>query len=354
MIQEGFSFHTTSSTQKLTNNYKEEINIISELNEDTPLVLDTNILLRLYCIPLNRKKQLIKFFQEKKNQLFLSHQVKKEFLRHRLKVMQEFLPWVYQDLYPFLKQPVSLEIKRFLDKPNQKQGGKILKQLKFQEELMQELIQNDEVFELIENCELLPEFTDQEYNFLNTEFSFLSQHEKKIMFPGKGDIGIKQKNQLGDYLIFHEMLKFMKEENKPIVFFTVDTSKGDWLDKQKKPHTHYLEKTLNATNNYLVIVDGTRWLEKKFNTHLDPFPLLSEQKLSANTNILTTNLFVIHSAFGKGVIKSIYDNQGKQMVCVDFEKFGEKHLLKDFCKLQIFSTLSNFTLINQHYGSLFN
>lgn len=66
MIQEGFSFHTTSSTQKLTNNYKEEINIISELNEDTPLVLDTNILLRLYCIPLNRKKQLIKFFQEKK------------------------------------------------------------------------------------------------------------------------------------------------------------------------------------------------------------------------------------------------------------------------------------------------
>ena len=69
--------------------------------------------------------------------------------------MQEFLPWVYQDLYPFLKQPVSLEIKRFLDKPNQKQGDKILKQLKFQEELMQELIQNDEVFELIENCELL-------------------------------------------------------------------------------------------------------------------------------------------------------------------------------------------------------
>ncbi len=344
MIENGFSFSTIQPTISLPTHFQDEISKISELSKETPLVLDTNILLRLYSIPLKRKEKLIRFFQERVHQIFIPQQVKKEFLRHRQQVMLDFLPWVYQEEYPSLKNPLVLDIKRFFDKPTEEKKTKILKQINFQKKLIEKLQQDDPVLQLIESSHTLPSLSKTEFLFLKNEFSILSKDKKSPMFPGKGDIALKQRNQIGDFLIFHEMLKLMKTKNESVVFFTVDTSKGDWLDKQKKPHQHYLEKTHQSTENYLVVVDGTRWLEKKFKLHLDPFPLLSEQKLSNNLNNLCNNLLVIHSTFGKGKVKELYNSQGKEMVCVDFEKVGEKRLLKEFSKLQVISSITNFSL----------
>ncbi len=344
MIENGFSFSTINVSISLPNEFQEEISRISELDKDIPLVLDTNILLRLYSIPLKRKEKLIKFFQEKVNQIFIPEQVKKEFLRHRNQVMLDFSPWVYQDQYPSLKNPLVLEIKRFFDKPSDEKKAKIIKQIHLQEKLIKKLQQEDPVFELINNSHILPPLSKTEFLFLKNEFYTLSKDKKSPMFPGKGDINLKGKNQIGDFLIFHEILKLIKQKNKSAVFFTVDTSKGDWLDKQKKTHKHYLEKVYQSTHNYIVIKDGTRWLEKNLNLHLDPFPLLSEQKLSNNLNILCPNLFIIHPSFGKGTVKKLYNNQEKEMVCVDFDKVGEKNLLKEFSKLQIPSSIINFSI----------
>lgn len=345
MIEQGFSFATISSNLSLPDQFQEEISEISELNKSIPLVLDTNILLRLYSIPLKRKEKLIRFFQERREQIFIPEQVKKEFLRHHQHVMLDFLPWVYKDEYPSLKNPLVLEIKRYFDKPTDEKKTRILKQIHFQEKLIQQLQKKDAVFELLENSNSLLPLSKKEFLFLKNEFSILSKDRKSPMFPGKGDIALKQKNQIGDFLIFHEMLKLIKTQNQSVVFFTVDTSKGDWLDKQKKSHRHYLEKTYQSTHNYLVVIDGTRWLEKHLNLHLDPFPLLSEQKLSNNLNILCNDLLVIHASFGKGKIKELYKNKGKEMVCVDFDKVGEKHLLKEFSKLQVISSVTNFSLV---------
>ncbi len=347
MIGKKFSFVSLDNSVKLPDNHKEILKKnLSLETENNLLVLDTNILLRLYCIPLDRQKQILDFLNSQKDNIYISFQVQKEFKKHREHVLTEYLPWVYKHKYPQLKMPISLEIKRFLDKPNEKTYHKIKSQIEFQNKLVQYLLKNDSVMSFFESCHLLPSLQIEEQTFLKEEFEIISKDKKSIMFPGKGDIALKQKNKIGDYIIFHEILKLMKEKEKHGIFFTVDTSKGDWLDKQKESHLHYLEKSYEGTQHFFIATDGTRWLEQRFKTHLDPFPLLSEQKLSDNLNILTKDLLIIHPSFGKGRIINVYNHQNKEMVYVQFDKIGEKRLIKQFSKLQIMANLHNFHLIN--------
>ena len=111
--------------------------------------------------------------------------------------------------------------------------------------------------------------------------------KKKIMFPGWGDKPQKE-DPSGDFIIFHEVLKFMRGgkdglNNTDVIFLTRDEKKGDWFDEERVPIIHYIEKAFLLTNKSLFIIHPDQPLEISFeNIHKSSQQELSPEIWSEN------------------------------------------------------------------------
>ena len=75
----------------------------------------------------------------------------------------------------------------------------------------------------------------------------------KFTFPGCGD---KKEDPYGDFIIYHEIIKFLKTNNQDAVFLTNDVEKNDWLLRRKAeliPYTHYIINSFSLSENTLFI-----------------------------------------------------------------------------------------------------
>lgn len=112
---------------------------------------------------------------------------------------------------------------------------------------------HDGYLDTILSLNLRPELAKEEFEFLDKEFKEMKKRlpEKNQLkdfifknhneaFPGAGDIAGKDGDEIGDYVIFHEIMRFMKEEERDAVFLTFDTTKGDWMKSNRHPLQHYV------------------------------------------------------------------------------------------------------------------
>jgi len=125
---------------------------------------------------------------------------------------------------------------------------------------------NDPLLNVISTFQITPELSEEEQDALKKQFDNLTllyssvkddQNKNwKSTFPGCGD---KKENPYGDFIIYHEMIKFLKSTKTNAVFLTNDVEKNDWLLKKKaeyKPYTHYIINSYSLSDQTLFIFNA--------------------------------------------------------------------------------------------------
>ncbi|MBS1917529.1 MAG: DUF4935 domain-containing protein [Bacteroidetes bacterium] len=303
---------TTDISNRALRKFAEGIDAAIKLEGDLPIILDTNILLDYYGMSQAEKAKLIQLIKTYNSRIYITRQVEQEYLRNRLSVIKKnfFEPLnriasdfitLQRDIENKLKS-YKEEKKRILsnDYPDlwdqlEKIESGVLREInnnEFHKDVEQQVGTTtkdnknisliDEMLTLTSSLQLIEGLGQEELDFLKTEFDRLiaeynnakETNKWKFAFPGCGE---KKDEPYGDFIIFHEILKFMKKDSKSCIFLTNDVTKGDWLQFDKNPHIHYLENSFLQTENIIYIVHAEQTLPNiSFeNIHKSPLEILS-------------------------------------------------------------------------------
>jgi cold shock CspA family protein len=286
---------TVAISNSALRKYAENFDICSKLGGDLPILLDTNILLGYYGMSQTEKEKLIEFLDKLKDRIFLTKQVEEEFLRNRLTVIKKdffgplnkisedyvkmkndvegllksfrenkkkILSQDYPDLFNKL-QEIEEEVKATLN------DDTFISQVK---ERVEETTSNnknialiDGLLEKVSKFKITDPLEQDELDFLKQEYekqvdAYKNEKEIsrwKIALPGCGET---KEDAIGDYIIYHEALKYMKQNNTSLIFLTNDVTKGDWLQYDKNPHNHYIEQTYRLTQEIFYIIHAEKTL----------------------------------------------------------------------------------------------
>jgi cold shock CspA family protein len=286
---------TVAISNSALRKFAENFEACAKLEGDLPILLDTNILLGYYGMSQKEKEKLLEFLENLKDRIILTKQVEEEFLRNRLTVIKKdfFGPLnrITED-YQKMRSDIEGHLRNFRD--NKK---KILSQdypdlfnklQEIEEEVKATL--NDETFvenvkerveetttdhknialidgllDKVSKFKITEELSQSEIEFLQEQFeekvnAYKNEKELsrwKIAVPGCGET---KEDAIGDFIIYHEALKYMQENNTSLIFLTNDVTKGDWLQLDKNPHNHYIEQTFKLTDEVLYIIHAERTL----------------------------------------------------------------------------------------------
>jgi cold shock CspA family protein len=351
-INNDFYFNPTAKlTVAISNSalrkYAENFEACSKLEGELPILLDTNILLGYYGMSQTEKEKLVEFLDKLKDRIFLTKQVEEEFLRNRLTVIKKdfFGPLnkISED-YGKVKSDIEGLLKNFRD--NKK---KILSQdypdlfNKLQEieeevkatlnddtfitqvkERVEETTSNnknialiDGLLEKVSKFKITEVLEEDEVIFLTEQYekqvnAYKSEKEIsrwKIALPGCGE---SKEDAIGDYIIYHEALKYMKENNTSLIFLTNDVTKGDWLQFDKNPHNHYIEQTFRLTEEIFYIIHAEKTLTEisfeNIHNSINEISYENEQENNDNNKELESTIISIDTTKGFGFIYTNDEN----------------------------------------------
>lgn len=342
MFDKDFSFCNKRKCNSL-NLYKECITKYYEtfdrakgFDKGFHIFLDTNILLRYYSVSFTARKKLLDFLKKKKNQIVISSQVQLEFIKNRENVINTFFERVTNQVPSTLKSEVVNRMQSFIDnhkvvlKDYPEVEKNITSQLTDLEILLENLnsktkqaketnstlIYKDEFLDFISSCNTLQVLEDEELKQIESDYKELCKEisdSSKIrnhiennpndIFPGIGDIKEKGDSSSGDFIIYHEIMKYMKDKTCDVIFLTFDSTKGDWMKYDKTPYIHYILNTYSNTNKLLYILDADRILKEILDVNIDsllPSEVI-EESLTTKTllskgflnNLLQTHVYNI-------------------------------------------------------------
>lgn len=358
-----------SDSQKALKSYSDGLEIASKLDGDSPIFLDTNVLLDYYKISFSEREQLEKFFDINKDRIYLTKQIETEFLRHRidhiktyLKSLEDFVNAYrnikaeieklrlgeikgfdhYLNTNPILKndyQDLRSELLQFNETLKTKltslfQDSDFERQIIEKEEKIEEIKKrlerqadierNDPLLDIIANFKVTASLTEDEDVFLKTTYDNLNKKftpvkgdhnfNWKHTFPGCGEKNDKD-DPYGDFIIYHEMLKFMKDSKCDIIFLTNDVEKNDWLLRNKAdllPYTHYIVNTFIATEKTMFIFQA----KDKIRVSYQPI-YIEEDTKTEFIETLSTRKVVLNSPKVVGKIEL------ETSMKVDFDDFDE-------------------------------
>lgn len=282
--------------------YSENFDSASNLENNIPIFLDTNVLLQVYKVSLKSRELILSFFQDNKQRLYIANQVQQEFIKNRLNVFNDYFQSVSDELCRDYEKNVINSLQRYYDSKKgifedfEEIGEEILsiiENIKNTYTLLREKVRNyknsfgdieynDVNLDLFSSFNILDAVDNSELDFLKKEFENLAKKIKdksKVkefikknsneVFPGIGDIIEKPDNPFGDYFIYNEILKFMKNNDCDAVLLTFDTTKGDWMKEDKTPHIHYILNAYLNTGRFLYILDAKRTFSKVLNIQTD-------------------------------------------------------------------------------------
>lgn len=301
-------------------NYDDKLSTALGFQKSIPIIVDTNVLLAYYETSQSEKKILIEFLNENKDRIFLTSQIEKEFLKNRIKVIDKQYSALnriegdfqatYKDIKnrftAFLnnkKSILSKDYSAIWDSLLQKQErlNEILEdEQAFSQTIAQainttimdykEIYVVDKLLEACANLKVTPPLSDEEVDFIKEQYNVLRQKyeavekveiKRQIVFPGCADKPEKEEDPYGDFIIFHEILKFMVCEKDDldktdVIFLTQEKAKGDWIHRDLSPITHYIEKAFLVTGKTLFIIHADKLLEISFENIYES----SQQELS--------------------------------------------------------------------------
>ncbi len=269
------------------------------LKTKSPIFLDTNVLLRYYSISFTAREKLYDFINQNKERIILSSQVQYEFLNNREDVIQRFFEQVTNKIPKDFNADVVNKMKSFLElhkvvlkdypfvetgiQKHQAELEELLNKLNETAEKKRkeytDLIVKDKYLDLLNSCLKYDSLTNDELEIVKKDFDTLAKNissettesisnKSNIAFPGLGDIKTKPEDPYGNDIIYHEIMKFILNNSKDVIFLTFDNSKGDWMSKVKTPHLHYIQNMYSNTNQILYILDAERTLGELLNINI--------------------------------------------------------------------------------------
>lgn len=263
------------------------------------IFIDTNVLLKLYKISRENRESMLEFFNKNKERIYICGQVGQEYLKHRCTEIKRYsttISNIQKEIRSLIEKIRGIEVRKSLDSLFNNDLiqddmpktycllGEIVELYKslikpLDAHELYEKINNsvaDESQSLIEAFQYEYEdpilealsalnhlvgldpkeesYTKDLYNSLLQEYKTNNSSED-YAFPGCGD-----KNKLkfgrpahGDLIIFHEMLKHVKETDTDCVFVTADITKGDWIRRDGLPFIHYIYSIYDLTGHMIFI-----------------------------------------------------------------------------------------------------
>ena len=243
------------------------------------IFFDTNLLLDIYELSLKERKDILDFIRKNKKRIFITAQVEKEFVNHRFKAINSLRKKIDTLSSSFVTK--STELRKSFDKQakdlddfvrlsviknDMPETYKIYEQMrskidalrikeedwteyqelecKFQESLEKEkqntitgegMEFDDDILAAVAEVTVLEPLKENEIKFVKEAYDSnfkvfkeckIEQEKKTILsFPGCGDrkkFEEEEKDPYGDYIIYHELLKFMASEKRDVVFLTRD------------------------------------------------------------------------------------------------------------------------------------
>lgn len=314
-IGNDFCFHSgvagVSTVYKAHKYYKENQKDFTTVfkSQEIPIALDANVLLQLYRISSAERKVFLQFLQKNSKRIVIPSQVQTEYLRHRIaeirkvrktiKVLNAEFEKFYSDFLKF-KEKFGEQMSQFKNKPlvrdMQEVEDKIDEMLHFIDstfpsdfventspqiqEVKTKLLEGienslrnaiseteDNVLAAVSDSKLLPERTKEEILFLEEKYKELQaiyethkqdkENKDLYTYPGSGDWR-KEKDGFspaGDFIIYHELMAYMRDNDIDLYFLTNDTTKGDWINNDRKPFFHYVTDTYLNTGHMMYFLD---------------------------------------------------------------------------------------------------
>ncbi len=277
------------------NKYRSAFDGALSLKGNIPIFIDTNILLRYYSISFSTRKPFYDFLKKYRKRIVICSQVQKEFVRNREDIIDRFFSETLTKLEGNFREEIKNKVQNYIDRNKillddfplfeaklqkvRSDVDKTLELLTTEIEVIKDKLNDtkyeDELLSLIQEMNLMTGLEEDDVKFLKNEFDLLKKNvdaakikneisKPQVAFPGLADVKEKPENPYGDYLLFHEMIKYLHDNKKDAIFLTYDTTKGDWLKENKEPHSHYLQIVYLSTGRNLFFVDAERF----FDTHL--------------------------------------------------------------------------------------
>lgn len=322
---DGFVFRTNHHfsiqiSQKALSLYSENLESALNFENDIPIFLDTNVLLDYYKISFTERDDIIKFFDENKSRIYITNQIEKEFLKHRIDHIRSYLNSVdefvnaYKNIKSEIEKLKSGEIKGFnhytkenpilvndhselcseltdLNKEISTALEKIFEENNFEKRISEkeeqineirkklegkaDIERDDPLLKIVTQFNIIDNLSEEEITFLKKQYDELykefeplkADHNSnwKYTFPGCGD---KKDDPYGDFIIYHEMIKFQCNSTKDAIFLTNDTTKNDWLLRNKvelKPYTHYIINSYSLSGHTLYIFNAKDKIRVSYN-----------------------------------------------------------------------------------------
>ena len=273
----------------------------SFIKSDVIIVIDANVLLYLYTLPVSKRDGILKYIESNKDRIYIPGQVVFEYLKHRsnyitsaqgtLRALVGELEEAINDLTISSKKTLFNKLEAFKQKAiiknemptviekietwwkiieeplitADKTKEDVLKELKAKVKDAEQAISsltNDKVLEIVSRAKNLEPLSEEEKSYLQSLYSvllnqFKEEKEKtRYAVPGCGD---KKKleagfDPCGDFYIYHEILALMKEIDCDAMFITNDVTKSDWVLPNRLPFMHYLFDEFSHTGHMINIV----------------------------------------------------------------------------------------------------
>lgn len=274
---------------------------LEELPPNSPIFLDTNVLLGYYQMHLVARPVFYQWLQS--IQGYLPDQVQREFRRHAKPLQRIHRRHLIDPIQMVPLEQSAIALQAYLQEqagllkayPNwhqvleetliEAQSLVAQTQLYNQEYLQQghSILRQANKHNLVKVCHTLSPLNKKEFKQLKKEFNLAAAHalqennkgfedavaayqyrNPNHVFPGLGDVLHKRQNPYGDYLIYHELLKWAAQNKgeDPILFLTDDSTKGDWLDARGAAYPHYQQHFLEQTGRILHIQAARPLLEQ--------------------------------------------------------------------------------------------
>lgn len=287
---------TLKSHKHVLDIYKSTIESITKLEGDLPIFLDTSVILRVYEISFIAREKIKQFLQTNRAKTVLTGQVQFEFIKNREKVINSFQEDVTEQLPKDFNNSVISKLSSFINTNKirledyteiqeklaslQSSASELLKEI--QEKVSDKkgtakaLLFEDDFLSTLNDMQLLDPLADDYIKFLKDQFMKLvptykgtSNESYSLMaFPGCAEKSEKD-DPTGDFIIYHEMMKYADDKRTPVIFLTNDTTKGDWLRKDGQPHLHYIENFYLNTGQLIYILDAERLFKGLFETSFE-------------------------------------------------------------------------------------
>lgn len=281
---------TIKSHKEVLDKYYAGFEEASKLGGDLKIFLDTNVILRIYSTSFKAREKLLKFFKDYKDRIVLTSQVQWEYVKNRENVINtfstdvtttiptDFKKLVVNSLIKFKNDSKSTlvdypEIWNDLEKIEEQVNSlydRIEKETNEKNVSTNDIIYKDEFVKVFQDFTLIEVLEDNDLNCIKSEYDkFIkeinkSESEKELfkVFPGCFEKSDKADDPFGDYIIYSEMLNYAFTNSCSIIFLTHDIKKGDWMQKNKSPHLHYVENFYQNTNQLIYILDAERILDQ--------------------------------------------------------------------------------------------